>query len=655
MKKHYRKNKVSSLKLAGEIESVVTTWHLRIVAVLTCLGFLVYLNAMTASFQWDDFAVIVNNPAIRNVWDFRALFDAFNTRFLVGWTFAANYSFSQLNIVGYHFVNIWFHVCNAVLVYAFGYQIFSRLAQDGDARPSNVIQKSFGASLIFLLHPLATQPVNYIWQRSTLMMTFFFLATVVMFLEYRRTSVKGMLGGALVTCFLAMFTKETAFVLPVAIIAVDQLWTQSHSPGRKSRPWILYACFLVTMAVIPLLLTRAEHLSLKTMVPYSATRGVAEDVISRNDYVLTQINVWMTYLRLFVFPVGQNVDHDYPLVAQAGWLSWWAAFIFHAGILGTAFYYSQRYRLLTLAVVWFYLNLSLESFITSPDLCVEHRMYLPMVGLCFFVSHMIVIIFAKRDWRPAAIILGIMAVLLGVATVCRNAIWQDPFSLWNDAVLKSPMKARPLNNRGQILRQVGQSDLALADYNHAIALDTSFAAAYQNRGNLLKLKGDINGALNDYSTVIHLEPDNAQAYASRGNIYKRKKEWDLALNDYTAAAERESSDPEIFANRGYLKAMLKQYDQALADYERALKINPQYVYALNNRGNLNVQLRNYQAALGDYSKAIMVQPDFAEAYANRAVAYFHLDMIGESKADVLRAQQLGQTINSNFIKELNNK
>lgn len=627
-------------------------WQIRSVTALCFLGFLVYANAFTASFQWDDFAVIVNNPAIRHVWDWKALLDAFNTRLLVGWTLAVNYSFSQLNVVGYHFVNIWFHVCNAVLVYALSYQILSWNSQIDPKKNYGVLLTSFGSALIFLLHPLATQPVDYIWQRSTLMLAFFYLATVVLFLEYRRTSVKTMLLGSLLTCFLAMFTKESAFVLPLMVITVDKLFVPSSASAKKSSSWLLYMSFALMMAIIPLLLTRTEHLSLNTMKPYSLTQGVSDTVISRKDYVLTQVNVWMTYLRLFVFPVGQSVDHDYPLVGQAGWTMWIASLFFHLCALGAGFYFLKRNRFIVFAVIWFYLNLALESFVTSRDLCVEHRMYLPMMSVCLLVSYGIVMIVGKRGLKPATIVLGILAVVLGLLTVRRNTVWQETFSLWNDAVEKSPMKARPLNNRGQILRQVGRIDLALADYNHAIALDPQFAAAFQNRGNIFKLKGEIDRALEDYSTVLRLEPNNAQAYASRGNIYKRKGQLTLALKDYSKAVQLDSSDAEMYANRGYLQAMLKNYDQALMDYEHALNINPQYVYALNNRGNLNIQLKNYQAALADYTQAIKIQPQFGEAYANRAVAYFRLGKIQESKTDVQKAQQLGQKLNTDFIQQL---
>ena len=39
-------------------------------------------------------------------------------------------------------------------------------------------------------------------------------------------------------------------------------------------------------------------------------------VSSRQEYILTQFSVLITYLRLFVWPANQNIDWDYPLTTS---------------------------------------------------------------------------------------------------------------------------------------------------------------------------------------------------------------------------------------------------------------------------------------------------------------------------------------------------
>lgn len=622
------------------------TWHVRIVIGLCALGFLVYANTFTSTFHFDDFAVIINNPAVRNLWDISGLFNAFNTRLIPGWTFALNYAVGQLNVVGYHFFNIWLHVCNAVLLYAFVHQL---LVLDGSSQkrnPNQTLCIALAAALIFLVHPLATQPVNYIWQRTTLLVTFFYLGTLVLYVQYRLSQSKGFYWGALLACLLAMLSKETVFLLPVMIVFIELLFFKITS--KEKRIWLLP--FVLMMFIIPILLQRASGLTLELMHPHSLTEGVSAEVMSRKDYWMTQVNALCSYLRLFIVPWGQNVDHDYPLASQTGWMVWGASASVHLLLLSAAGYFLSRKKIISFSIVWFYLATLIESFVTSPDLLVEHRMYLPMAGLCVGVS---TVLFDRlKNVKNAMIIVALVAIAFASLTVKRNVVWQDDLTLWTDAVAKSPMKARPLNNRGIIFKKTGHLNLALNDFDRAIALDPQYAQAYQNRGHLHKMNNNYDAALADYSKVLVLEPDNAEAYASRGNIYKRKEQLDQALADYSASIQFNPVNPEVYSLRAYVYQSKGDREKAIEDYGRAIAVEPHYVYAYNNRGNLYLNQNELSKAIEDYNQAIAIDPQFGEAYMNRAVAYFHLGKLIESKADVDRARQTGLVPNSEFVRKL---
>ena len=55
------------------------------------------------------------------------------------------------------------------------------------------------------------------------------------------------------------------------------------------------------------------------------------------------------------------------------------------------------------------------------------------------------------------------------------------------------------------------------------------------QGNLLRDKGDFDGAIAAYTEAIRLNPQNAQSYSGRGLAYLRKGEWDKAIADFTEA------------------------------------------------------------------------------------------------------------------------
>lgn len=627
-------------------------WHMWIVYGLCLVGFLIYANTFAASFHFDDLAVIVNNPAIHNPWDFARLFDAFNTRLIPGWTFAINFSLGQLKVAGYHFFNIWLHVCNAVLVYALVHQLIVLDKRTASQNAFVKIATAGGAAAIFLVHPLATQAVDYIWQRSTLLAAFFYLGTIVLYLQARSGGGFVYCAAAWIACLCAMLSKEIAFTLPAMIILMEVLFLRDNKPQPKMFTWLLP--FVLMMGLIPFLLGREGTGRIEMMRPYSLTQGVGEDVVSRADYLLTQVNALRTYVRFFILPVGQNVDHDYPSASSAGWLVWSASFALLAGFLATGFYFLKRCRLISLAVFWFFITHAVESSVTSADFFVEHRMYLPMIGLCVGFAVVLVEYIFKKNIQSAMIVFVLIAIIFSVMTIRRNFVWRDDITLWSDACEKSPQKSRPVNNRGLVFMRLGFLDLALNDFNRAIALNSKYADAYQNRGHLYKMTKDDAAALSDYTTVLSLEPRNADIYAARGGIYKRRGDVEAALKDFNEAIRLKQDDAEFFNNRAYLHQIKNDFDLALADYSTAIKIQPDYVYAYNNRGNMYIKRNDANAAVEDYTRALTFNPAFAEAYLNRAVAYFDLGMFKESKADLDRARAGGLMPNAEFVRRLKN-
>jgi tetratricopeptide (TPR) repeat protein len=621
--------------------------HLWAVCGLCAAGFLVYANTLASSFHFDDLAVIVNNPAVRRFWDIPALFNAFNTRLIPGWTFAVNYGLGGLDVFGYHFFNIWLHVCNAVLLYTFVLQLLGLDERTKALEGLVKIRIAGVAAAVFLVHPIQTEAVDYIWQRTTLQAAFFYLGTIILYIYARINAARSYYRAALIACLGAMLSKEIGFTLPLMLLLLEWLFLRRAAQDRRSWFWTLP--FLLMLAVIPILLVRTPDVSLKMMRPHDLWAGVGAEVVTQKAYWLTQVNATATYLRLFVWPAGLNIDHDYPLVPDSGWGGWFLSLALLLLIVGIGICFWQRRPLISLCVFWFLVTLSVESVVTSADILVEHRMYLPMAGLSLAAG----LVF-QRIFRGKLAFVAIIVAILSVATVARNTVWKNDLSLWSDAIRKSPDKPRAYNNRGIEFKKMGYFDAALQDFSRAIDLDPKYPEAYYNRGGIYKMAGQLDVAEQDYAKVIELEPQNFQGFDARGYIYRRKGMFDEALHDFATSIALNPRNPEVFNNRAYIYQKEGRPDLAIADYTNAINADPTYIYAYNNRGNLYLEKGKFELALGDYTRAISLKSDFAEAYVNRAVANFHLGRLAESWEDVRRAQSLGKTPNPEFLRQLEN-
>ena len=100
------------------------------ILLIILLSLIAYSNTFDSSFHFDDEIFIVKNSIVKDLRyfaeplsasDIRGNFDynTFQNRYIGFLTFALNYRLHGLNVAGYHFVNIFVHICTALLLYFF--------------------------------------------------------------------------------------------------------------------------------------------------------------------------------------------------------------------------------------------------------------------------------------------------------------------------------------------------------------------------------------------------------------------------------------------------------------------------------------------------------------------------------------------------------
>ena len=111
------------------------------------------------------------------------------------------------------------------------------------------------------------------------------------------------------------------------------------------------------------------------------------------------------------------------------------------------------------------------------------------------------------------------------------------------AVLKvNATDAQALSNRGSAHLSLGNLDMAMHDFDAAIAVAPKDASYIFNRALVHSAKGQHDRAITDYDTVIRLMPGLAIAYNNRGREFELLGERDRAIADYRKAL---SVDPSL--------------------------------------------------------------------------------------------------------------
>ncbi|HXX58309.1 MAG TPA: tetratricopeptide repeat protein, partial [Thermodesulfovibrionales bacterium] len=469
---------------------------------IAAIGFLAYSNTFHSPFQFDDKPHIINEPVIRDIKNFvsdRRGHD-YNPRRFIGYlSLAINYHFGGVDVIGYHMVNLLIHICNALLLYFFVLLTFRTTSMEqleGSPSPAPSLIALFSA-LFFVSHPLQTQAVTYIIQRFASLATFFYLLSIVMYIKGRlametQDGTEGRLFSgscllsyliAIISAVCAMKTKEIAFTLPLVIVLYELIFFRSLV--KKTVLFLLPV--LMTLIIIPISVLHSDRPLGEILSDVSEMTKV-QTQMSRWEYLVTEMRVIVTYIRLIFLPIGQNLDYDYPVYHSLFTPSVFLSFLFLLAILGLGVYLLLRgmknnspslathHRLMGFGILWFFITLSVESsIIPIADVIFEHRLYLPLVGVFTGMTTGLLIAAKRLKIETAVILLFVLLTLLfSGLTYARNNQWRDEISLWQDIVEKSPHKARPYNGLGAAYASSGQLDKAIAEYQTALRLKPDF-------------------------------------------------------------------------------------------------------------------------------------------------------------------------------------
>jgi hypothetical protein len=562
-----------------------------VVLALLALAAIAYGASLRHDFVFDDTDSIRDNLLIRDLANYRPFARGYwqhPTRYVGYVTFALNYAAGGLDVLGFRAVNVVVHVANALLVYVLVLTLFRTPVGERSSVAASARAAGFIAAALFVAHPLQTSAVTYIVQRLTSLATFFYLATVVQYARWRihrsllSTAASGArYAGILLTSALAMKTKEIAVTLPVTLFILEWLFF-----GRPRRSAILaFLPILGTAILVPASLVQWQGNAGQVLSDVSQVTHV-QTQLSRADYLRTECAVLLTYLRLLLLPVDQNVDYDYPVYSSFADAPVLLGCVVLAGLAVSAAYLAWRSRpspgagaraldpvarLVAFGIAWFFVTIAVESsVIPILDVIFEHRVYLPSVGVFVAVSAAAMWIVERgpgRRWVTAAIAGGaVLAIVLAGATALRNRVWANQITLWSDAVSKSPAKVRPYVNLGAALVDSGDIARAMPLLQRALQLDPDDPQANHALGRALLMgRGDLELATRLIDKALTVRPEYPEALANLGAVLNRRRRFDETIARLEAGRSIIDQNVEAHFNLGVAYAMTRNTLQAEAE------------------------------------------------------------------------------------------
>lgn len=349
-----------------------------------------------------------------------------------------------------HLENILLHAFNTVWIFLLARQV-------GNALYSNRVPHwaPFCAALLFAVHPVNTEPVNWISGRTDVLAGFFLLPAVWLLLRGLASgrSLLSCMGGVLFLC--ACLSKETAvFIFPAGAFFCFWVWEQRS--GRYWRDGTLrltshYWVWIVSLLLYFFMRTAAKPVDKGVHHVVNAAGG---ETYAFFDGVRIFLKAAGFYVKKLFVPwplnfaiigasdlyVGLGVVF---LVAIAIWL--WRRSLLAMIFLAVACLLSSALLVPLLNMTW------------TP--LAERYLYLPgaffVVGLVFFFIPL-----AQRFSKSQAMVFVFVPLIsvFTVSTYQRNVIWQDNLALYQDTNRKTPNFAPVRNELALALIKNGRVD-----------------------------------------------------------------------------------------------------------------------------------------------------------------------------------------------------
>ncbi len=576
-----------------------------VVLVLAAVALATYWNALRAPFVWDDDIAVTTNRSIHEM--ATSIDPPIETpvagRPLVNLSLAMNYAIGALDTTGYHVVNLAIHVVAALLLFGI---VRRTLQPRADSRLVSSDVVALAAAVIWMVHPLLSETVDYTTQRTESLMGLWFLLTLYAAIRARSWTRKkrkaipaqspGWTAIAILACAAGMATKESMVVAPIAVVLYDVVFGFDSIRDAFAARRGLYLGLAVSWLELAAIMWRW---------PRSTVGGA---VVSPMTYALNQAQMIARYLWLSIWPRALVADYGVPralhltdVVPQLVVIGLLAALTVVALVRWPAFGFLGAMFFLTLAP-----TSSIVPIWT--EVGAERRMYLPLAALVVLAVVLAAQILERlaassRGGRRQAIrrLGAVVAVAVAAAlagrTVIRNNDYQSALTLWQSVVDLRPQGrarfalANELMGAGRHAEATAQLRLAVADYPDARAgLGTELLMQDQVEEGIEVLQAfvDANPSL----------PNRIPARALLAQAHRALAERALAQHDAARAAvearralEFDPNSADAHNDLGAALGAQGDLAGALAEFKAAVRINPALQSALNNLAHAAAMLQ----------------------------------------------------------------
>jgi tetratricopeptide (TPR) repeat protein len=671
-----------SPKITGELLLLLLAPILIVLA-----GLAVWSNHFESTFQDDDFHVIVNNRALRDLGNIPKFFgrpllyadkpEYVEYRPLAETSFAFDYWLASPINPGVYSIDSFAWFLLAVLT----------VGLLAGAIPGVNRWVAFFATAVFAFHPLAGEAVNYSSRRGDLMGTAALAAGLAFWIvwprrlpkeimhwegvpktewddfkrrwsprlnAWYRSFINAPLHLYLIPIAIGLFADPGVAVFPLLLLAYIFLF--DNGPKRRN-PW---------MRVLPSAILCGGFAAAQLAITWKYAAGYR---LPLSVYWISQPWVALRYLWSFVFPIRLVAVSDlHPLsllsplalVGIAGF----------AGLIALALRLGRRseWRGVSFGLWWFLIALLPTQLIPQRQVEADYRVFMALPGLAIALGFAGLFLYRRMEAGGAsrlrvnatwAAIAAAVVISCCAITFQRNKVWSSQEEFWSDVTSKEPGNGRAFAELGSVLIAAGQFDRGVADlkkaaglidrdapdeirlahafdmlnrdpeaeeeYKKAIADGPEYSSAWSAYSQWLIQHQKLPDALQAAQRAVKISPWNIEAQHTLLDYYSQTIDWEKLLQAAHTLLLHDPTDEDAHRSLSVAESAFEEVKAA----ERKAKQEP----TVDDFLALSVQYyktRRFEDSIKACQQALQIRPDTAEAFSNEAASFYALGRVDDA-------------------------
>lgn len=509
----------------------------------------------------------------------------------------------------HHFVSLLFHIANTLLLF----WIFNKMT----AAP----WRSFFVAAIFAVHPLHVESVAWVAERKDVLSGFFWMLTIAAYVSYAASPNIRRYMLVILFFLLGLMAKPMLVTLPFVLLLLDFWPLERFGRGQQDEKGRLVK---LLAEKIPLFLLSAMSSAVAFVIQKNAgamIRGENYSLVTRASNACV---AYISYIAKLFYPVNLAVLYPHPGDTLPLWqpTAGLALLIFMTvGALYLAF--KRRFILMG----WFWYLGTLVPVIglvqIGSQAMADRYTYLPSIGIFIIFVWGVSDVCAK--WKVKKVIIGLAASIILVAlligTQKQLSYWQNSLTLFEHTLKITKNNFVIYNNYGCSLRNHGETDLAIENFNEALRIKPTYVAALNNLGMALRGKGKTDEAVIQWEKALATDPYNPNVNANLGLTLAIQGRYEEAIECFNKILGTNPDFPYIRYVLGNIYHKTGNFELAVENFKQAIKNNPDDVASINELGIVYGEQGRTDEAIQKWNESLAINPNSVNTHLNLAIAF----------------------------------